>query len=236
MDERIYRAFAEVRADEALKERTRQAVASACRRRAALPRRVAALAAALALVLGLGGYWAYFVPVSAISLDVNPSIELQLNRFDRVIAAVGRNPEGEALAALVSVTHLPYDQAVKRILESEAAEPYLSRDSYVAITVVGKDPEKSGELLERVSDCTAAHENVHCGASNAREAAQAQAAGLPLGKYQAFLRLRALEPSVQPEDVKDLTMRQIWDWIASLEGGEAPGHGQQGHGGAGHHR
>ena len=36
-------------------------------------------------------------PVSYVSIDVNPSIELALNRFDRVVYAAAYNLEGEEI-------------------------------------------------------------------------------------------------------------------------------------------
>ena len=39
--------------------------------------------------------------------------------------------------------------------------------------------------------------------------AAAQEAGLPYGKYRAFLELQALDPSLTPEDVAGMTMQEI---------------------------
>ena len=54
-----------------------------------------ALAACLALAaVGFGGYRWYAEPTAFVSLDVNPSIELEVNRFDTVVAARGVNETG----------------------------------------------------------------------------------------------------------------------------------------------
>ena len=81
MEDKLRAAFDSVRAEEALKERTMaflthtEAEAPARRRSASrLRRTVAAAAACLVLLLGAGGYYALLVPVSAISVDVNPSL------------------------------------------------------------------------------------------------------------------------------------------------------------------
>lgn len=46
------------------------------------------------LMAGAGGYTVYSRPVSYISIDVNPSIELAVNRFDRVVSAKATTQTG----------------------------------------------------------------------------------------------------------------------------------------------
>ena len=36
---------------------------------------------------------------------------------------------------------------------------------------------------------------------------------LSLGKYRAYLELKALDPAVTPDDIRDLSMREIRDLI-----------------------
>ena len=84
MDERLREAFDEVRADEALKERTRAFLADKTAKRRRRP--VWRLAAAcLTLLVLAGGALLWTTPVAAVSVDVNPSLELALNCFDRVV-------------------------------------------------------------------------------------------------------------------------------------------------------
>ena len=45
--------------------------------------------------------------------------------------------------------------------------------------------------------------------------------GLSYGKYRAYLELAALDPTVTPEEVQGMTMREIRDRIAALSGGTA---------------
>ena len=56
------------------------------------------LLACLALVVALlgGGGWLWFTPTASVSVDINPSLELRLNRFSRVVAVEGANADGQA--------------------------------------------------------------------------------------------------------------------------------------------
>ena len=48
-----------------------------------------------------GGYFVYSRPVSYISIDVNPSIELGINCFGRVVSAAAYNEDGEEILKLI---------------------------------------------------------------------------------------------------------------------------------------
>lgn len=151
MNDRIKAAFDQVRATEGQKEETR-AFLDRARRRHSAPRRLGALAACVVLLAALiGGYWAYFVPTSAISVEGDTSLELEINRFDQV---VGVQCEDDTLAG--SLRFLSYAEALELLLDSwDSGQP-------VSITVSG-DETQCGRLLEGAQHCAAGRGNVHCG-------------------------------------------------------------------------
>lgn len=246
MRNRIQTAFDSVQASPELKNKTRDFLAHERQRRSVRPVRalVPALCSLLLLVLGAMGWGLYQTPVAAISVDINPSLELAVNRFDRVIGVKGFNEDGEAVAAQVDLINMRYDEAVETLLQSEALSSYLSEDAFVSIAVACDEQEKGEAMRQQVqagtAECTA---EVSCTAGNSEDVEQAHEAGLSFGKYRAFEELQALDPSVTAEDVQGMTMREIRDRIAELleEAGEEPsgqgqgqgqgsGQGQQGQG------
>ncbi len=50
--------------------------------------------------------------------------------------------------------------------------------------------------------------------------AAAHSSGLSYGKYRAFLELQSVAPDITPEQVQDMTMREIRDLTAALSDGE----------------
>lgn len=58
------------------------------------------------LVLGGGGALAYYTPAKYVSLDVNPSIEYQLNIFDRVLTVKGVNDDGSEIVDEIDLGNL----------------------------------------------------------------------------------------------------------------------------------
>ena len=216
--------FGPVRAEEDLKDRTRTFLAERTQgytKRAAAKRRYPAYAAAcacLALAL-LGGRWLYFTPTAAISIDINPSIELSVNRFDRVIAVTGFNEDGQEFSHELDVKYKNYTQAVEQILHHDSVTALLSAGEVMAITVAGPDGQQSAKLLSGVEACAAGQRNVDCYSARPEEAAAAHEAGLSCGKYRAFLELRRLDPDITPEAVQGMTMREIRDRIDLLSSG-----------------
>lgn len=254
MNKALKGIFGPIRADDALKERTRAFLARETKNYSAAPgkmRRLPVYAAACAclLLVLLGGRWLYFTPTARISIDINPSIELSVNRFDRVIAVDGFNEDGLALSSALDVKYKNYAQAVEQVIRNDSVAALLADDEVMSITVVGSDRQQSARILSDVERCTAEHSNASCHFARSEEVADAHETGLSCGKYRAYLELHRLDPSITPEMVQGMTMREIQDRINSLlsEGGEDPpaypewGSGHHGPGGGhgggygGHH-
>lgn len=223
-------AFDAVQADDALKTLSTQAVIAAMReeRQTQRPRRlipIVALAVCLLAALGLGGHHLYFTPTTVLSIDVNPSLEMDINRFDRVTAVNGYNDDGVALAEALNVRNMAYDDAVDALMEDPTILDALARGEELSIAVVqsGDDTAQSDAVLAYVSDCMAHHENAHCYslASDQAQLTDAHDVGLSCGKYHMYQELLTYDPAITPEDVKNKTMRELRDLLAQYQGTNA---------------
>lgn len=224
MNNKIKEAFDQVHASEDLKQHTLDSIYQKTngfqpRKTFYMRKYAVAMACCLLLFLGSGGCYSYFTPVSAISIDINPSVELNINRFDRVINMKGYNKDGEKLADTINVRFLKYSDAIEKILSSEELKPYLIPEHLISVTVAGEDEEQNEKMLENVEATTAAcGEKIHCDSSSSEEVQSAHDLGMSVGKYKAYEKLKALDPNVTPEEIHHLTMRQIYDRIAELSG------------------
>lgn len=165
MRDRLKQAFDAVHAEEALKERTKAFVAQQtrghARRRPALRPSLAAAFACLCLLF-TGGYWLYFTPTATISIDINPSIELGVNRFNRVVSVEGYNADGVKLAGELSVQYADYMDALNQVLANDTVAALLDADGVLTITVVGPEGEQTTNMLAGVEACTANRKNAYC--------------------------------------------------------------------------
>lgn len=216
-------------------------------------RALVALAACLALVaVGAGCFELYRQPTAYVGIDVNPSIELGLNRFGIVVEAEALNDDGRALLDAVSVTNRTYDDALAQLTESAAFAPYVEEGAFVEISVTANDEHQKEELCAK-SD---AHlESMPCKGSCHEvdeETRQAAAdAGMGVGRYRAAVELMALDPDTTLDECSDLTMRELRDRVDECSGkhqgkessssdsqekaGQGNGHGHKGKHGSGRH-
>lgn len=226
MKNNIKSAFDAIHAENSLKDRTKSFVSGEISRRTSrspVKRFIPALACCLLLILVcLGGYRLYFTATSVISIDINPSVEIGVNRFNKVITVEGQNYDGQDLAASLDIKFMDYDAALKKVFSSDSVYKYLSQGEIMSITVVSSTTEnkQSGQILECVSAYSENSDNTYCYSATEEEVAAAHSSGLSYGKYRAFLELQSVAPDITPEQVQDMTMREIRDLTAALSDGE----------------
>lgn len=228
--------FDPIQAEEALKDRTKVFLAQKTQKENKRSYHVYAAACACMLLILFGGRWLYFTPTATISVDINPSIELGINRFDRVISVNGFNEDGRELSNALDVKYKNYAEAIESIVNNDSILSLLSGDEIMAITVIGLNGQQSAKILSGVELCTAEQSNTYCYSVRSEEVAAAHETGLSCGKYRAFLELQLLDPDVTPETVQGMTMREIWDLIdrPAADDGEDPSYGNWGNGHHGH--
>ena len=221
MEGKIKAAFGAIHADEEMKSGTKAFIAQESHgyktRKALNYERILPAVAAVCLVLVLFmSIRMYFTPTARISIDINPSLELEINRFDRVISVNALNEDGEKLAQSLDIKFADYDEAIRRILENKSVESLLSENEIMTITVIETSSDQSERILSDMRTCANGHDNVYCHSASSKEASAARELGLSLGKYRAYLELRELDPNIAPEEIQRLTMREIRDRIADL--------------------
>lgn len=164
------------------------------------PGRWAGLAACLVLLLLGGGGWLWLSPAALVSLDVNPSVELTLNRFDRVLSARAMNDEGFGLLDAGGVKGMTADAAVSTLLGSGYLEPYLERENAVTLTVQSGNAATETRLLVLVDSAAGASVDagtrVSCHGVDRSVVEAAHGHGVTAGKYLALMELQEADPEI----------------------------------------
>ncbi len=131
MKDKIKEAFNQIQAEEALKNNTKEFLAGQMQKHTKPIKRqfhMYAVACACLLLLLIGGCWLYFTPTSGISIDINPSIELSVNRFGKIISVDSMNADGYALSNTLDIKFKNYTDAINQILESGKIATLLADD------------------------------------------------------------------------------------------------------------
>lgn len=115
-----------------------------------------AAAAALALVVGLGGGFGWYqytnTPMAAVSLDVNPSIQLEVNRKEKVLVAEALNQDAQVVLNGMDLKGTDMDVAINAILGSMLKNNFLTADANtVLVSVNAKDTAKAASLQEKLT-------------------------------------------------------------------------------------
>ncbi len=220
-------AFKQVHMEPSLKEAALKAVSehrgfTAVSRRLWKKTAVAFCMIAL-LAAGYGGK-KFLEPVSVISIDVNPSIELGINVFDRVVSVEAYNDDGEVLMQDLPLQFQRSMNAVHMVLSTEVVRSCLEEEEAMTLTVVGKNQEQYGSLLNRLENSTHNVKNVYCHGTSSAKVENAHPCGLSYGKYLAYLEAREENPGLTPEQVQKMTMGEILE----LSGHHGGGNGHHG--------
>lgn len=113
-----------------------------------------AIAACLALVLvgGGGGYYYYTANnavASLVSLDVNPSIQLEVNKNEKVLSATPMNDDGVEILADMDLKGTQADVAMYAIIGSLLQHGYVDELANSILITVEDDDQARGEKLQQ---------------------------------------------------------------------------------------
>jgi hypothetical protein len=245
MKERIKHAFDNIQADPELIRKTRDFLTGRKVRRQISWRRslvAAALILTLSSLITLAGMAAVNTTVAAVSIDINPSIELDINILDRVIAARSFNERGKEMLDELDLANVPIKDAIGKIIAASAKAGYLASDGSSIIAIISSTDNKSlKSRLELIADessrkvLTEESQRAVIYNDNTALARVAEARSLgnvTPGKLNLIQRLIELDPSKQVSDLVDSEISDIMKQIVSLEkekGGQAKETGKTNH-------
>lgn len=150
MANRIHDAYNSIKAEEKLKQNTRSFLEQKIDKKKGFSLRrftVAFTSVCLLIFAGLFSYNRYFTGTAFVDIDVNPSIELTLNRFDRVIASDAYNEDGVAILSEVSIQHKTYKEALKILIDEMVAKGYIRDSSLLSATLQMDDSQNEEKIF-----------------------------------------------------------------------------------------
>ena len=186
------------------------------------------VAACLAVMLLCGGgvfYQQAHAVASVVSLDVNPSIELKVNRSEKVLVCTPLNEDAKAILADMSngadLKGAKLDVAVNAIVGSLVRNGYLdSISSAIMISVEDKDAARAEKLQRELtsavdgvlqtSEAKAAVLTQTLTQDAAREQ-QARENNISTGKAALVNRVLAINPSLKFDALAKLLVEELKD-------------------------
>ncbi|WP_070000290.1 anti-sigma-I factor RsgI family protein [Cellulosilyticum sp. I15G10I2] len=192
---------------------------------------VSVVACLIFVITMIGSYNYYQMPVAYVDVDINPSIEVGVNRWDRVVSVKGYNSEGKDILKVKPILNKELKEAIKDIVETAKLQGFLSEkdEGAIALTSVTDDTNKAQDLIEICKDAIehyAMEEKINLEIVTAHVALQkrelAEEIGITAGKLQLIYKLQVLDDQVTIEDYKSYTVKEIVNQINSLKKDNGP--------------
>ncbi len=149
---------------------------------------------------------------TVIDIDVNPSIELAVNRRDRVLSADALNAEGEQVLSGLKLRNAALDTAAAAIIRSMAEKGYVSDASGILVTVQNNDANKTADLHRQINTGigeTLAEHDINASIVNQTLTAYDEAKrfadkhGISIGKAVFILGMVDLAPDLNADKLAD---------------------------------
>ncbi len=111
-----------------------------------------AVACLVVMLLSFGSITAYAMPISTVTVDVNPSIAIQLNLFGKVVRILAENEDGESIVSEIEDTAKgsSIDEAVSLAMDALAAKGYIDQQDTPVILSVNSSFSDEEELQYEV--------------------------------------------------------------------------------------
>ena len=186
----------------------------------------AACAAVFVCAASIGAYAYYKTPISYLSLDINPSVELGVNAFGKVVSAMAYNSDGATILDGKNLFGSDVKNAVNLLVKSAAQKGFVAEDGSTVIAVTSEtdnsttaaDLQDSAEqgadaaIKSEGDTASVVKENV---ALERRE--EAQELGITPGKLNLIQKLQALDSSITVDEYKDAKVTDIMNKFVELK-------------------
>ncbi|NLP36315.1 MAG: hypothetical protein GX892_04155 [Thermoanaerobacteraceae bacterium] len=181
-----------------------------------------ALAAVFVLiVISTTGYSIYGARMvdAIVSFDVNPSLELKVNKNEKVLAATPLNEEGQLVIGNMDFKNIDLEVAVNALIGSMLKNGYINElENTILISVENKDAARGAalqaKLREEVSSLLRASSIEGAILSQSvsddeRIKVLAEANAITRGRAQVISQLVELDPSYDFEELNKLTINEL---------------------------
>lgn len=181
---------------------------------------IAAIAATIILMIsGAGyGYREYYSPYAYVDIDINPSIELVLNKHMKVLNVENLNDDaGKIIKDVKGFKNKSVEQAVEMVLDNVESQQILKDDqeNVLMYTVSGVNEQQLPELNKKIENVTIKRlskrlkkENIIMEQVSIEKRNEASKLKLSPGRVILFEKLKKVKPDAKLEEVEKMPVRE----------------------------
>ncbi|MGL4914448.1 MAG: anti-sigma-I factor RsgI family protein [Romboutsia sp.] len=178
------------------------------------------------IFLGIGRYACMEIPIAYISIDMNPSIELGINRFNKVVSSKYYNKEGEILLESSKNIDTDINQVLDSIIDTAIEKEYITNtnDSSIAFASIAYNVDRRENLESTLKHSIEDHLNSNSINSNIlsfnatlNKRKEATKLGFTTSKLVLVEELKSLDTNVLIKEFKDMPVITIENKILELK-------------------
>lgn len=181
--------------------------------------KVASIAAAFVFVMGLGfGVYSYNTPYSYIDIDINPSVEITANIYNKIIKVEALNEDGSKILSDVDYRNKSIENGVEQILQNAIEEGYIKEndENAVMLTVSSKDENRAAEVEKNLQTAVEAElkpvqadTKILVEKVTEQKRVEAKKQEISPGKLVLIEKLKEEKPDVKVEEYKNAPVKDI---------------------------
>jgi hypothetical protein len=186
-------------------------------------------AAAMTLLFAFGLY-TYLSPAAYVTLDINPSAELTVNRYDFVIRSKAFNKEGEELLDGAGILNRRLKTALNTLVDNAEGEEYIVEGSgdQILLSVFSTNESLAEKFADEIEAIAAEIEENNKGigviiaSSNVERRNEAEGLGISPGKLLLIQKLQEEQDTLfDPSNYANMSVKDIQALIKqAAEAGE----------------
>jgi hypothetical protein len=164
---------------------------------------------------------------AAVSIDINPSVQLEMDNKYRVIGAAGENADGSNLLASIEWRNRPILEVTDKILSQAQHSGYLSNTSHdiliVPVTIAGSsDPGNIKKLfqtsLPQLAEKLGHNATIIFMEGNKKDRDQAGQEGISIGKHMLYERAKQKNLHISSKEIGQLSISEISSRLGGISG------------------
>lgn len=175
---------------------------------------LAGMALMFALFVGMIGL--YNENFQTVYIDINPSVALKLNRFERVIDVEYLNDDAKALLSNTKLVGYDAQKALEMVITACDSAGYVKNDSQIYLSASAKEDKQSEKLLVKLKGCAETmrenHEETYAvNTYNAKksEKKEFEKESLSPAKYKVIKEIIEEDDDFKIEELKKKTMDEL---------------------------
>lgn len=191
-------------------------------------KQITSIAAIFLLVFGTGyGVTGYYSPYAYVDIDINPSVELVLNKYMRVLDVKKLNVDAEKIIPdAKSFRNKDIEQAVEMVLDNAESKNIFKddRENAIMYTISGVNEKQLPKINNSLKNITnkklrkfIKEENIYTETASVDKHSEAKKLKTSPGKLILYEKLKSVNPEASIDDVKKMTVRDTAKLIKSYK-------------------